>query len=225
MSKAVTVVLADHHVVFADGLRVILDAEDDLAVLAVAHDDGEAATSAARHRPAVLVLDAQLPAGRLDQKLAAVRAASPTTRLLVLSGASDSETTAAVLACGADGSSAKDCSSRQVATLIRQLAADEEPVVRSTEPSWPPRDPMVELRLQTLSGRERELLDLVAMGWTSRRIASYWRVSYLTVRSHMQSLLVKLGVRSQLAAALFAIEHGVAGPGVARLQPWRPAAS
>lgn len=224
MAKAVTVVLADHHVVFADGLRVILDAEDDLAVLAVAHDDGQAATSAARHRPAVLVLDAQLPAGRLDQTLDTVRAASPTTRLLVLSGASDPETTAAVLACGADGSSGKDCSSRQVATLIRQLAADEEPAVRSAEPTPPDRDPMVDLRLQTLSGRERELLDLVAIGWSSRRIATHWRVSYLTVRSHMQSLLVKLGVCSQLAAALFAFEHGVAGPGVARLQPWRPAA-
>ena len=226
MAKAVTVVLADHHVVFADGLRVILDAEDDLAVLAVAYDDGQAVTSAARHRPAVLVLDAQLPVGRLDQTLAAVRAASPTTKLLVLSGASDRETTATVLAYGADGSCAKDCSSRQVATLIRQLAADEQLVVQSPEPSRPGRDPMVELRLQTLSGRERELLDLVAIGWSTRRIATHWRVSYLTVRSHMQSLLVKLGVRSQLEAALFAIEHGVAGAGAAGFQePWRPAAS
>ena len=225
MTKAVTVVLADHHAVVADGLRVLLDAEDDLAVIDVAHDDGQAVTSAARHRPAVLMLDAQLPVGQLNQTLAGVRAASPRTKLLVLSGASDPETTAAVLACGADGSSGKDCSSRQVATLIRQLAADEEPAVRSAEPTPPGRDPMVDLRLQTLSGRERELLDLVAIGWSSRRIASHWRVSYLTVRSHMQSLLVKLGVRSQLAAALFAIEHGVAGPGVAHLQPWRPAAS
>jgi DNA-binding NarL/FixJ family response regulator len=224
MPEIVTVVLADHHVVFADGLRVILDAEDDLAVLAVVHDDGQAVTSAARHRPAVLVLDAQLPVGRLDQTLAAVRAASPTTRLLVLSGASDPETAAAVLACGADGSSAKDCSSRQVATLIRQLVGDGQPVVQSAEPSRPGPDPMVELRLQTLSGRERELLDLVAVGWSSRRIAAHWRVSYLTVRSHMQNLLVKLGVRSQLAAALFAIEHGVAGTGTARLQPWHEAA-
>ena len=217
VTKAITLVLADHHVVFADGLRVILDAEDDLAVLAVAHDDGQAVTSAARHQPAVLVLDAHLPAGRLDQTLAAVRAASPTTRLLVLSGASDPAMTAAVLASGADGSSTKGCSSRQVVTLIRQLAFDEQPVVQWAEPSRPGRDPMVELRLQTLSGRERELLELVAMGWSSRRIATHWRVSYLTVRSHMQNLLLKLGVRSQLAAALFAIEHGVVGTGAGRL--------
>jgi DNA-binding NarL/FixJ family response regulator len=226
MTKAVTVVLADHHAVVADGLRVLLDAEDDLAVVDVAHDDGQAVTSAARHRPAVLMLDAQLPVGRLDQTLAGVRAASPRTKLLVLSAASDPETTAAVLACGADGSSAKDCSSRQLASLARRLAADEQPVVRSVEPSRPGRDPMVELRLQSLSGRERELLELVAVGWSTRRIAAHWRVSYLTVRSHMQNLLVKLGVHSQLAAALFAIEHGLAGTGAVGLQrPWRSAAS
>jgi DNA-binding NarL/FixJ family response regulator len=226
MTKAVTVVLADHHVVVADGLRVLLDAEDDLAVVDVAHDDGQAVTSAARHRPAVLMLDAQLPVGQLDQTLVGVRAASPRTKLLVLSGASDPETTAAVLACGADGSSAKDCSSRQLASLARRLAADEQPVVRSVEPSRPGRDPMVELRLQSLSGRERELLEMVAVGWSTRRIAAHWRVSYLTVRSHMQNLLVKLGVHSQLAAALFAIEHGLAGSGAAGLQqPWRSAAS
>jgi DNA-binding NarL/FixJ family response regulator len=226
MTKAVTVVLADHHAVVADGLRVLLDAEDDLAVVDVAHDDGQAVTSAARHRPAVLMLDAQLPVGRLDQTLAGVRAASPRTKRLVLSAASDPETTAAVLACGADGSSAKDCSSRQLASLARRLAADEQPVVRSVEPSRPGRDPMVELRLQSLSGRERELLELVAVGWSTRRIAAHWRVSYLTVRSHMQNLLVKLGVHSQLAAALFAIEHGLAGTGAVGLQrPWRSAAS
>ena len=226
MPKAVTVVLADHHVVVAEGLGMILDAEDDLAVVDVAHDDGQAVTSAARHRPAVLMLDACLPAGGLNQTLVAVRAASPMTKLLVLSGASNPETTAAVLTCGADGSSAKDCSSRQLATLIRQLAAGGQGVVAAAEPGRPGRDPIVELRLQTLSGRERELLDMVAIGWSTRRIATYWRVSYLTVRSHMQNLLDKLDVHSQLAAALFAIEHGVAGTGAANLQqPWRPVAS
>ena len=226
MPKAVTVVLADHHVAFADGLRVILDAEDDLAVVDVAHDDGQAVTSAARHRPVVLMLDAELPVGRLEETLAAVRAASPTTRLVVLSGASDPATGAAVLACGADGSSAKDSSSRQLVILIRQLAADEQPVARSAEAARPGRNPMAEFRLQTLSGRERELLGLVATGWSSRRIAAHWQVSYLTVRSHMQNLLVKLGVSSQLGAALFAIEHGVTGAGTAGLQrPWRSSAS
>jgi two-component system nitrate/nitrite response regulator NarL len=227
VANTVTLVLADYHVVFAEGLRVILDAEDDLAVLDVAHDDCQAVTLAAEHRPAVLVLDAYLPVGSLDQTLAAVKAASPTTKLLVLLGAAHPETTAAVLSSGADGYLAKTQSSRQVATLIRKLAAGEQAVVRAAEPARPGRDPIVELRLQALSGRERELLGLLAIGWSTRHIAAHWQLSYHTIRTHMQNLLVKLGVHSQLEAVAFAVEHGVAATGNASVPgtPWRPAAS
>jgi DNA-binding NarL/FixJ family response regulator len=71
------------------------------------------------------------------------------------------------------------------------------------------RDPSVELRVRTLTARERELLGLLAIGWSNRRIAEATRLSYQTVRSHMQSLLIKLGVNSQLEAVAFAVEHGI----------------
>ena len=65
MANAVTLVLADHHVVVAEGLGMLLDAEDDLAVLDLAHRTGQAIESATEHQPTVLVLDAQLPTGDL----------------------------------------------------------------------------------------------------------------------------------------------------------------
>jgi DNA-binding NarL/FixJ family response regulator len=65
------------------------------------------------------------------------------------------------------------------------------------------------LRVRTLTCREREILGLLAGGWPSRRIAEETHLSYLTVRSHTQSLLVKLGVHSQLEAVALAVEHGV----------------
>jgi two-component system, NarL family, nitrate/nitrite response regulator NarL len=226
VANTVTLVLADHHVVFAEGLRVILDAEDDLAVLDVAHEDRQAVTLAAEHRPAVLVLDAQLPVGGLDQTLAAVKTASPMTKLLVLLGAAHSETIAAVLSCGADGYLAKTQSSRQVATVIRRLAAGQQVTAHVAEPAPSVRD-LVELRLRTLSGRERELLGLLASGWSSGRIAAHWQVSYHTVRSHTCNLLVKLGVHSKLAAAALAIEYGVTAADGSSIPgtPWRSAAS
>ena len=209
MTTAVTIVLADHHLLFAEGLGIILDAEDDLAVLDVAHDASRAVESVTKHRPAVLVSDALLPGGDLVEMVAAVRAASPMTKLLVLSGDGRPETTAAVIASGADGFLAKDRSSRQVAVAIRKLAAGEQAMVMAAEPSRPAGDPSVELRVQTLSCREREILGLLASGWSNRRIAEQLRLSYLTVRSHMQNLLVKLGVHSRLEAAAFAVAHGV----------------
>jgi two-component system, NarL family, nitrate/nitrite response regulator NarL len=159
----------------------------------------------------MLVLDAQLPTDDLAETLAATKAASPATKLLVLSGDAHPDTTAAVLAAGADGCLAKDRSSRQVATVIRRLAASEQAIVVPADPP-PARDPSVELRVRTLTPRERELLGLLAVGWSNRRITEATQLSYLTVRSHMQNLLLKLGVRSQLEAVAFAVEHGVVKP-------------
>jgi DNA-binding NarL/FixJ family response regulator len=203
----VTLVLADQHVLFADGLRLILDVEGDLTVLALAHHASQAVRLAAQHRPAVLVLDAELPPGDPEETLATVRAASPTTRLLVLTAAPHPEPPAAPLPAGADGVVAKGQSSRQLVAAIRTLAAGQRPTVVAAGPA-PVADPIVELRLQTLTPREREALSLLLLGWSNRRIAEHWRVAYLTVRSHMQSLLVKLGVHSQLAALALAAEHG-----------------
>jgi DNA-binding NarL/FixJ family response regulator len=178
--KVVNLVLADHHVLVAEGLGMLLAAEDDLDILGLAHHSGQAIELAAKHQPTVLVLDAELPTGDLDQTLAA----------------------------GADGWLAKACSSRQVATTIRHLAAGGQvPVAAAEAPAG--RDPSVELRVRTLTAREREFLGLLAMGWSNRRIAEATRLSYLTVRSHMQNLLVKLGVHSKLEAVAFAVEHQV----------------
>ena len=182
MANDVTLVLADHHVLVAEGLGRLLDAEDDLVVLGVVHHTGQAIESAAEHRPAVLVLDADLPTSDLAETLAAAKAASPATRLLVLSGDAHPDTTAAALSSGADGFLGKDRSSR---------------------------GPGVELRARTLTSREREFLSLLTIGWSNRRIAEANQLSYLTVRSHMQNLLLKLGVHSQLEAVAFAVEHGI----------------
>ena len=187
---------------------MLLAAEDDLDVLGLAHHSGQAIEVAATHQPTVLVLDAELPTGDLAETLAAARAAAPATRLLVLADDGHPATTAAVLAAGADGCLATDYSSRQMATAIRQLAAGRQmPVAAAEAPAG--RDPSVELRVRTLTPRERQFLGLLAIGWSNRRIAEVTRLSYLTVRSHMKNLLIKLGVNSQLEAAAFAVEHGV----------------
>lgn len=208
VTNVVNLVLAEQHVLVAEGLGMLLASEDDLDVLDLAHHSGRAIELAAKHRPTVLVLDAELPTGYLDETLAAAKAAASATRLLVLADDAHPATTAAVLAAGADGCLAKDCSSRQVATAIRQLATGGQAPVTAAEPRLG-RDLSVELRVRTLTARERQFLGLLAIGWSNRRIAEATRLSYLTVRSHMQNLLLKLGVNSQLEAVAFAVEHGI----------------
>jgi two-component system, NarL family, response regulator LiaR len=214
VTNMIGLVLADDHRVFAEGLGLMLDAQDDLAVLGVAHDSHQAIELAARHEPTVLLLDAHMPGPDLATTLRAVRAASPDTKVLMLSADTRRETIAEALEAGADGFLAKDASSRQVAGAIRSLADGKGSVVAAAEPDTrPTRDPSVELRVRTLSGREREILSLLANGWSNRRIAEECFLSLNTVRTHVQNVLVKLGVHSKLEAVAFALEHQVVTAG------------
>jgi DNA-binding NarL/FixJ family response regulator len=212
VTNMIGLVLADDHRVFAEGLGVMLDAEDDLAVLGVAHDAHQAVELAAKHEPMVLLLDAHMPGSDLVSTLRAVKAASPGTRVLMLSADTRKETIAEALRAGADGFLAKDASSRQVAGAIRSLAEGRTGMVITAEPvARPTRDPSVDLRVRTLSVREREILGLLANGWSNRRIAEECFLSLNTVRTHVQNVLVKLGVHSKLEAVAFALEHQVVG--------------
>src|SRR4029453_14682561 len=115
VTNMIGLVLADDHRVFAEGLGVMLDAQDDLAVLGVAHDSHQAIELAAKHAPTGLLLDAHMPGPDLATTLRAVRASSPATKVLMLSADTRRETIAEALAAGADGFLAKEASSRQVA--------------------------------------------------------------------------------------------------------------
>ena len=208
MTDVVSLVLADQHVLVAEGLKMLLAAEDDLEILGLAHHGGQAIQLAAKHQPTVLVLDAELPTRDLEETLAAARAAAPATRLLVLAGDAHPATTAVVLAAGADGCLAKDRSSRQVAAVVRKLAAGESAIMAAA--AQPPgRDPSVELLVGTLTLREREILGLLTGGLTTRGIAQELCLTYQTVRTHLYNVFVKLGVHSQLEAVRFAVEHRV----------------
>jgi DNA-binding NarL/FixJ family response regulator len=209
MSEPVVgVVVADHQQAFAEGLGIILDGHDDLAVLGVAHDTRQAVQMVAHHRPAVLLLDANLRGRGPGRTPAAVRAASPATRVLLLAAHDRHRVVAA--AADADGLVTRDMSSRQVVAAIRSAAAGRQVTVVGSQPPELGRDASVEQRqLATLSGREREVLGLLATGRSTRRIARDWQVTESTVRTHVQNLLGKLDVHCKLEAAAFAWEHGI----------------
>jgi DNA-binding NarL/FixJ family response regulator len=217
----ITVVLADDHQAFAEGLGMVLDAEDDIEVVGVARDGGEALELTSALAPTVLLLDAHMPNTNLPQVLRDVKAKAPDTRVMVLSADTRRETIAAATQAGADGFLAKDTSGRQVASMIRRLVGGEGGYFTPAGVSRPPRDPSVELRVRTLSARERQILTMLANGYSNRRIAEECYLSLNTVRTHVQNVLVKLGVHSKLEAVAFALEHQVVpvGPSGAPA-PW-----
>jgi DNA-binding NarL/FixJ family response regulator len=207
----VGLVLADQRRAFAEGLGLLLDATDGLAVLGLAHTCARTVELAAAHLPTVLLLDARLPGGDPVDTLAAVKAASPATKVLVLSAAARPSLFAAATAAGADGLVAGHGSSRQLVGAIRTVAAGERAVAVGAEPLRAGGTPsMAAVRLGSLSCREREVLELLARGWSTRRIADGMQVAECTVRSHVYNLLGKLDVHSRLEAAAFALEQGLA---------------
>jgi DNA-binding NarL/FixJ family response regulator len=204
----ITLVLADDHEVFAEGLSMVLDAEEDLQVLGLASDGAEALELLDGDPPAVLLLDAHMPRTDVTAVLREVKQRAPGTKVLVLSADTRSETVNTVIAAGADGFLAKDVSSPQVATTIRRIVGGHQGPI-TTVPARPSRDPGVELLVRTLSVREREILGYLSAGWSNRRIAEQCFLSLNTVRTHVQNILVKLGVHSKLEAVAFALEHQV----------------
>jgi DNA-binding NarL/FixJ family response regulator len=210
--RVVGLVLADHRAMFAEGLGMLLDAEDDLAVLGVAHTTCRAVELVAAYRPTVLLLEAQLAGGNPAQVVAAVRAGSP-IKVLIVSPDAHRQRVRAAIAAGADGVLANDASSQQLIVAIRNVVDGQGSMVVAPEPARASRDPMVAAQVRTLTRREWEILGLLAAGWSNRRIASERHLAFLTVRSHVQNLLVKLGVHSKLEAVAFAVEHGVVAAG------------
>jgi DNA-binding NarL/FixJ family response regulator len=213
MSEPVVgVVVAVHQQAYAEGLGIILDGHDDLVVLGVAHDAAQTLQLVGDLRPAVLLLDADLAGRGPVRTPAAVRAASPATRVLLLAAQARHRVVAA--ASGADGLVTGDVSSEQVVAAIHAAVAGRRVMVMGGRPPELGRDASVQQRqMATLSGREREVLGMLAAGRSTRRIARDWRVAESTVRTHVQNLLGKLGVHGKLEAAAFAWEHGIVTDG------------
>src|SRR6266511_1895143 len=216
--KMIRLVLADDHQVFAEGLGMVLDAEDDVEVLGIAPDGDGALSLLGEHIPDVLLLDAHMPRTDLCEVVRAAKANAPGTRVVVLSADTRREIIDTAIEAGADGFLAEDLTGWQVASVLRKLLDGQAAPVTPSLPDRPARDPSVELRVRTLSAREREILGLLVDGHSNRRIAEECFLSLNTVRTHVQNVLVKLGVHSKLEAVAFALEHQVV-PGRAGWAP------
>jgi DNA-binding NarL/FixJ family response regulator len=207
MPHPVRVVLADDHDAFVEGLGMVLSAEDDLEVVALAGDGASALQAVLAHQPDVLVADTQMPGPGVAELVRLVGEARPATRVLLL--AEDPRRPAAALMSRA-------VSARELAAAIRAVAAGRQmPPAGGAPVAAPATTPAhhLDLRLRSLSERERQILVLVTRGYSNRRIAEVSYLSLNTVRTHVQNVLVKLSVHSKLEAAALAVRQGLVPAG------------
>jgi len=215
MRQPVRVVLADDHDAFVEGLGMVLSAEDDLEVVAVAGDGAAALQAVVTHRPDVLVADTHMPGPEIGELVRLVGTAQPATRVLLL--AEDALSAPTGQADPGPAGTTRAVSGHELAEAIRQVAAGGWVTIAPTAPAAttpspparPERDDSLALLLRSLSERERQVLALLGRGYANRRIAEICNLSLNTVRTHVQNVLVKLGVHSKLEAAAIAVRHGL----------------
>lgn len=208
MGDPIRVVLVDDHHVVREGLRAFLDVQGDIEVVGDAADGGDAIQLIDTLRPDVVLLDLKLPTTDGVEVVRELRARDNPARIVVLTSFTEPSAVVPALRSGAVGYLFKDVDPDALAHAIRAVHAGQvllEPDVASSLLSGDP----VDARAGTLTEREREVLIEIARGRTNREIARALVVSEKTVKTHVSSILTKLGLADRTQAALYAVRSGL----------------
>ncbi len=215
----ISIVLADDQPLVRMGLRRIFDRRHGFDVIAEAGDGAEAVEMAAKLRPDVVVMDMRMPGTNGAAAIRQIREMDAPPPVLVLTTFDDNETVHEAVTAGAAGFALKDSSAEDLHRAVREIANGNgwidfsvaRPLLETFGAVVPP--PERREKLSLLTERELHVLKLLGRGRTNSEIADELCVSTGTVKTHVGSILAKLGLRDRVAAVVFAFEHGLATPG------------
>jgi two-component system response regulator NreC len=204
-----TIVLADDHTIVRSALRVLLDAERAFEVVAEAGDADEAIRKVRAYKPSVLVLDLSMPGGSSLERIPDVRAASPTTSIVMLTMEDEPRFARAALRAGALGFVLKEAADTELVEAVRAAATGvsylnpQLGALIAAQPDVEPGPP------DDLSEREVEVLRLVALGHTNAEISEQLFLSVRTVESHRAHIQHKIGRTTRADMVAYVREHGL----------------
>lgn len=215
----IRVAIADDQELVRAGIRMILEGEPDLAVVGEAGDGAAAVALVACEHPDVLLLDVQMPGSGGLAAARGIAAEHPSTSVLMLTTFDLDEYVYAALRAGAAGFLLKDMPGEDIVTAVRQAARGTDALLapaltrrlieRFTDG---PVQPDGGSRLNELTARELEVLRLVARGMSNAEIAAHLVIGQTTVKTHVARVLMKLGVRDRVQAAIVAYEVRLVTP-------------
>jgi DNA-binding NarL/FixJ family response regulator len=210
----IRVLIADDHGIVRSGLRMLIDRQNDMEVVAEADDGVAALESTQAHRPDVAVLDVSMPRMTGLQAAREIRSHVPETRVLLLSMHDDERYFLEGLASGASGYVLKRAADTDLIGAVRAVAGGQTflstDAQRELMDAWlesgrsEPDDP--------LTPRELEVVKLIAEAYTNRQIAETLKLSEKTVESHRANVLSKLAMRDRVEVVRYAIRRGLVEP-------------
>lgn len=206
------VMLVDDHEIVRDGIRAVLDAQDDIVVTSEAGSVREAIDEADRTRPDVVVMDVRLSDGSGIEATREIRAKHPNTRVLMLTSFADDEALFASIMAGASGYVLKQVKSGDLLRAIRAVGRGEsllDPAVTSSvlDRLRKGKHLLKDEKLARLSPQEERILVQVADGRTNREIGEELHLAEKTVKNYVSSILSKLEVARRAEAAAYLARH------------------
>jgi RNA polymerase sigma factor (sigma-70 family) len=218
-----TVLIADDQALVRVGLRKILEAEAELSVVGEAVDGEDAVEAARRLRPDIVLMDIRMPVLDGIEATRRIVAAQPATSVLIVTTFGLDGYVYDALRAGASGFMLKDAPPEEIVAAVRIVASGDAllapAVTRSVIEEFARQPPSTERVLphavETLTPREREVLDLLARGCSNPEIGARLVISEATVKTHVARILQKLDLRDRVQAVIYAYESGLVAPGSA----------
>ncbi|MFC8511071.1 response regulator [Streptomyces sp. NPDC057411] len=220
-----TVLIADDQAMQRFGFRMLLESQDDMTVVDEAANGSEAVRLVDRHHPDVVLMDIRMPGLDGIEATRRIIAAGARTRVLIVTTFDQDEYAYEGLRAGASGFLVKDAQPEELLAGIRAVASGDAVVAPSLtrrlldayvhhlpSPKSAPRRPDEDSRLSTLTAREREILTVIAQGWTNTEIAARLHLAESTVKTHVTRVLAKTNSRDRVQAVILAYDTGLVKP-------------
>lgn len=212
---SIRVLIADDHKIMLAGLRSLLEKQKDFEVVAEAENGRKAVQMAQETEPDIVVMDVSMPDLNGIEATKQIMEGVPETRVIALSMHSDKRFVMGMLRAGASGYLLKDCASQELANAIYQVSAGKKylspeitgVVIDDFLRGGPSEE--VPTAASQLSAREREVLQLIAEGWSTKQIASHLYVSVKTIETHRRQIMKKLDLHTIAALTKYAIREGL----------------
>jgi two-component system response regulator NreC len=213
-NSAIRIIVADDHQIVRQGLRLLLEAEPDMEVIAEADNGRKVLRKAQELLPDIIIMDLSMPELNGIEATRQILSGVPETKVIALSMHSDSLFVLNMIKAGASGYLLKDCALEELIKAIRTVVSRKtylspgisDILIRDFVTGWQTTSSSA---FSVLSTREREVLQLMAEGKTTNQIADGLCVSVKTVEAHRKQVMTKLGIHSVAELTKYAIRQGL----------------